>query len=259
MGAEPRQMLYRPPHLGLDLWQPTGAAKSVVVHAHGGGFVHGARNDRIARHFGPFLAERGVAFASLSYRKGGAPRRAFDSEMLARISAAAERSAAFYPTVRETLFGPALYRAAIDYADAVGFLLSDHLLGLTGLPWTALGNSSGGLAAIAVGHGLEGWARRSDLPKPQRIVAIASLAPQPWGLSPDGPEIALLCARGDQVFPRNEVSKLIAYSRENSIPLFANRIPYGQHTRPVREVTPRSDGSFGPYGDWIMERLICNA
>ena len=255
MSITPVTLTYRPPHLALDLWQPAGSVRRLVVHAHGGGFVHGSRNDRIARFYGPFLAKQGVAFASISYRKGGAPRRAFDADMLGKIAAAADESAAFFPAIRTSLLGAHLYRAAIDFAEAARWLLTDAKLGLEGVPWVALGNSSGGLAAIAAAHGLSEWHRPNDLPPPQAVVALASIVPQPWMLTPDGPETALLCARGDRVFPRGAVDKLATYAADQSLPVSFQRIPYGQHTRPVREVLPENGGSIGQYGRWLLDRI----
>lgn len=115
-------LLYSGQHLELDLWHPKGAPVGLVVHAHGGGFVHGSRDDRIARHFGPILAAKGIAFASISYRKGGVAGRAFPAETREAIDAAAQKSSAFYPSVRQNLFGPSLLRAAVDFRRAVAFL-----------------------------------------------------------------------------------------------------------------------------------------
>ena len=255
MSITPVTLTYRSPHLALDLWRPVGPARRLVVHAHGGGFVHGSRDDRIARFYGPLLAEKGIAFASISYRKGGAPRRAFDAEMLEKIETAAARSQAFYPDVRPSLLGVHLYRAAVDFADAAHFLLTDEGVGLAELPWIAMGNSSGGLAAMAAAYGLSHWSRDATLPSPRRVVAIASIVPQPWRLTPEGPEAALLCARGDAVFPRGQVDRLVDYVEQDSLPVTFNRIPFGQHTRPVREVLPDDTGEIGQYGRWLLDQI----
>ncbi|WP_333711799.1 alpha/beta hydrolase [Yoonia sp.] len=255
MSNFPETLVYRPPHLGLDLWRPSGDPKGLVVHAHGGGFVHGSRNDRIARHFGPLLAEMGLAFASISYRKAGAPRRAFGPDMLERIHAAAAQSTAFYQTIRPSLLGPALYRAAVDYADAARFLLRDDRTGLANLPWIAMGNSSGGLAAISVAHGLSDWTRPADLPAPRKSIAIAGVVPQPWVVDANGPDVALLCARGDEVLPMGEVAKLQAFTEQHGLPVSIQKIPYGKHTRPIKEILPSKDSSTGKWCDWFLDEI----
>ncbi|SFS19545.1 alpha/beta hydrolase [Yoonia litorea] len=255
IAIQPIELSYAPPHLALDLWRPEKDYRGLVVHAHGGGFVHGSRDDRIARAYGPLLSARGIGFASISYRKGGAPRRAFEPKALERISAASSKSAAFYPNVREGLFGPALYRAAVDFGKAVAFLRSEEALGLKGCSWVAMGNSSGALAAIGVAHGLEGLEPQPGVQRPKKCIAIASVAPQPWVLSQDGPPVSLLCARGDQVFPRNDISRLDAFIDANALPVTINRIPYGQHMRPVREVLTDNRGELTGWAEWLVNEI----
>ena len=249
--TSPQVISYAPPHLELDLWTPSGEAKGLVVHAHGGGFVHGSRHDRIAKVYGPLLSGAGIAFASISYRKGGAPRRAFDAEMQAVIAGAAEQSAAFFPEVRADLFGPALYRASADFRRAARFL---QQTGFGGVPWVAIGNSSGALAAIGAAHGLQKL-EGTDMVPPRAVIGIASLVPQPWMIASNGPPISLLCARGDQVFPRAAINRLEDHAAANGLPVTVMRIPFGQHTRPVREVLPQADGGLGQYGDWLMKTV----
>lgn len=255
MTAECETLTFRPPHLALDLWRPAASARGVVVHAHGGGFVHGSRNDRIARRFGPLLAARGIAFASISYRKGGNPRRAFDEARLGLIDAAEARSAAFYPDIRPTMFGPSLYRATEDFLSAAHYLMSQEQLGFVGEPWIAMGNSSGGLAAVAAARGLDDLSHPEGLSPAAKAIAVASIVPQPWCVSDAGPDVALLCARGDQVFPRAEVDRLEAYAKERKLPITVARINYGQHTRPVRELMPDADGKCGPWSDWLLREI----
>jgi len=245
--------LYFGQHLELDLWRPNDAPKGLVVHAHGGGFVHGSRDDRIARHFGPKLSADGVAFASLSYRKGGAASRAFTQETLQAIDAEAQESCAFYPAVRGNLFGPSLYRAAVDFRRAVAFLHAQDDGVLAGLPWIAMGNSSGALAAISAVYPSAALPLDGTLTAPQKVIAIASIVPQPWLLQPDGPQICMLTSRGDQVFPRAEVNKLEALTTSRTLPVEINRIPYGQHTRPVRELV--SDAHTNQWAQWFRAHL----
>ena len=247
----PTTLQFAPPDLALDLWRPEGVARGLVVHAHGGGFKHGNRNDRIARHYGPRLAADGIAFASLSYRKGGAPRRVFDANVQARIGDAAADSQAFYPEIRDDLLGYGLYRATVDYHRAAAFL---HENGFAGLPWVAMGNSSGALAAMGVGHGLLGL----DLPgiaSPAKVIGIAAVAPQPAQLGKSGPPVALLTARGDQVFPRAAVYRLADMAKAQNLPLEIEMIPFGQHTRPIREVLPKEDGTDSDWAGWLLDQI----
>ena len=246
-------LLYSGQHLELDLWDPTGAPSGLVVHAHGGGFVHGSRDDRIARHFGPILAARGIAFASISYRKGGVAGRAFSEVARETMDAAAQKSCAFYPSVRQNLFGPSLFRAAVDFRRAVDFLFEHDGANFAGLPWLAMGNSSGGLAAISAVYPSDTLPLDEVLPAPEKVIAIASIVPHPWLLRPDGPQICLLTARGDQVFPRAEVDKLAGFVTSTSLPVEINRIPYGQHTRLVRELA--SDGETNQWAQWFLAHL----
>ena len=255
MTTDPETFVFRLPHLALDLWRATGAPRGLVVYAHGGGFVHGSRNDRIARRFGPLLAARGIAFASISYRKGGDPRKAFDETRLGQIDAAAAQTAAFYSGIRPAMLGSALYRATEDFLSAAHYLMSQEDLGLSGQPWIAMGNSSGGLAAVAAAQGLAGLKHPVGLPPAAKAVAVASIVPQPWGMSASGPKVALLCARGDQVFPRGEVDRLAAYAKEHDLPISIARINYGQHTRPVRELMPDTEGKDGPWSDWLFGEI----
>jgi hypothetical protein len=252
-GFRKETLVYSGQHLLLDLWRPNCAPKGLIVHAHGGGFVHGSRDDRIARHFGPKLATEGTAFASISYRKGGAASRAFALETLEAINAEAQESCAFYPSVRPNLFGASLYRAAVDFRRAVGFLRGYADGMLAGLPWLAMGNSSGALAAITAVYPPAALPLEEAFPAPQKVIAIASIVPQPWLLRPDGPQVCLLTARGDQVFPRAEVTKLEGVVMSQSLPVEIKRMPYGQHTRPVREVV--SDPATNPFAQWFLAHV----
>ncbi len=239
--------------LAYDVWLPERPVK-LVVHAHGGGFVHGSRHDRIAQYYGPFLAEHGIAFATIDYQRGGAPRRAFQPSMQKAIAHATERSLAAFPSVRADLLGPALYRATMNYADAVWAIKRQHGL-LTELPWIALGNSSGALAAMGAVFGLQDLDLSEPVCAPEKVVGIAAIAPQPWMLTNDSPPLALLTARGDQVFKRAEVNRFEEIATVKALKVEIKRIPYGQHPRPVREIIPDGEGRWGGYAAWIWQQL----
>ncbi len=247
--------LYAQPDLALDIWRPAGPAHGAVVYAHGGGFIHGSRDDRLAAYYGPRLAQTGLAFASISYRKGKVAPTDFDAQTHKQIADAAAKSADFYPDIEARLFGAALYRGVENYTDAVRFIFAHPEFGLSCCPWVAMGMSAGGLCAIGMAHGMQDGLRASDLPPPKRIIAIASVIPQPWMIAHDRPPISLLTARGDKVFPKEAVDRLQDYVVAHDLHVSFNRIPYGWHNRPLRELLPKEDGETGPWSTWLLAQI----
>lgn len=245
---------YRP-GLALDYTCGPDRPKALVVHAHGGSFLTGNRNDRLARHFSAELAGRGLAFASIDYRKGGKPLQGVPPGDVQAIEAAEAESRRVYPEIEARLFGPLLYRAAEDFALAVDWLRSaPEGPGLCDVPLIVMGLSAGGMAAMAYAWGLDG---RDPFPvTPILALGVAAVPPQPWRITPGHPTTgAVLLARGDPIMPCAAVARLGDDMVARACKLEVGMIPYGQHNRPVRELIPTDGQAAGAWHDWFLARI----
>jgi hypothetical protein len=242
------------PHRELDLFLPEGAApRSLIVYAHGGSFLYGNRRDRLSRTFVARLVAQGHAFATVGYRRGGRPRRAFTTEMQTVIARAHARSTNVFPSVNPLLLGPLYYRALKDFSDSIVFLRRAPVgVALGALPVIVLGFSAGGTLALSLGHPPEGM---EGLERPDAALGISSIHPQPWRLRADGPPLALLNARGDEVFPRAIFPVLEAAAIEAGAELTLSMIPYGRHNRPIRDLRAGVDAKGRPWFNHV-ERAI---
>ena len=242
---------YRP---GLALDYSCGVARpaALVVYAHGGSFMTGNRQDRLARHFATLLPALGVAFASIDYRKGGNPWRDVTEDQRPGIEAAIARCETACPEISARLFGPLLYRATQDFGAAVDWL-RDAAEGprLGDLPLIVAGLSAGGMAALGHAYGLDG--RADPRTAPVLALGIASVPPQPWRITPDHPSrCALLVARGDAIMPRAAVTRLSDDLQARGCPVDVEMIPFGQHNRPIRELLAAAPGQWH---DWFPSRV----
>lgn len=221
--------------LFLNYFAPSEAPNAIVVYAHGGSFLTGGPDDRLARFFSEQLPARGVAFASISYRKGGRPKAALSPELAEAAETAVARSMEIYPEIPARLFGPLLYRAVIDFSAAVAWLRdAEQGPRLSSIPLITMGLSAGGLAAIGYSYGLDGM--NTDAVRPDLTLGAATVPPQPWRIGPDMPPARLLLSRGDQVMRREAVARAQDDLQGRRAPVEITTIPYGQHNRPVREL-----------------------
>ncbi len=235
----------------LDYWCSVARPAALVVYAHGGSFISGARTDRLARHFAALVPGMGLAFASIDYRKGGDPWRDLTEDDRPAVEAAALQSAAFYPEIAARLFGPLLYRATQDFRAAVDWLRHDSAGPALGdLPLIVAGLSAGGMAALGYAYGLDGTGGGVA---PVLALGIAAVPPQPWRILPGHScRSALLIARGDPIMPRAAVQRLDADLQARGCPVQVEMIPYGQHNRPVRELLA---GEGGRWHDWFPSQI----
>ncbi|NJS40284.1 MAG: hypothetical protein HC783_16190 [Rhodobacteraceae bacterium] len=241
---------YRP-GVALDYSCSVARPAGLVVYAHGGSFVSGTRQDRLARHFARLVPEMGLAFASIDYRKGGDPWRDLPEGDRPTVEAAVARSAEVYPEIAARLFGPLLYRAVQDFGAAVDWLRHDSAGPALGdLPLIVAGLSAGGMAALGYAYGLEGT---SGDAAPVLALGIASVPPQPWRIGPgQACRSALLIARGDAIMQRAAVHRLDADLQARGCPVTVEMIPYGQHNRPVRELLAEEGGRWH---DWFPRQI----
>lgn len=223
------------PGLGLDLSLPDGSVRGLVAYAHGGSFEGGSRRDRLAAHLPDLFLPRGIAFASISYRLRGRPEFA-DTNQPDVAATAMARSAEFYREIRPGLFGPYLYSAVQDIQRALDCLRQSGAAdSLDVAPVVTMGFSAGGLAAMGVAYGLDGLPTAPH--SPAGAVAISALPPQPWRISRPCVPGWVLTARGDAVFPRAAAARAAAALSDAAAPFAFSMVPYGQHNRPIRELT----------------------
>lgn len=250
--APPWQTCTYRPGLALDYTCGVSRPKALVVYAHGGSFMTGNRQDRLARHFATLLSEMGVAFASIDYRKGGDPWRDLAESERPGIEAASARSEAAYPEIPARLFGPLLYRATQDFGAAVDWLRdAEDGPRLGDLPLIVAGLSAGGIAALGYAYGQDagGDARVTPL----LALGIAAVPPQPWRITPEHPtKSALLVARGDAIIPRAAITRLMDDLQARGCPFEVEMIPHGQHNRPIRELLAEAPGQWR---DWFPSRV----
>jgi alpha/beta superfamily hydrolase len=237
--------------VALDYWCSVAQPAALVVYAHGGSFVSGTRQDRLARHFATLVPGMGLAFASIDYRKGGDPWRDVAKGDRPGIEAAVAQSAAIYPEIAARLFGPLLYRATQDFGAAVDWLRHDSAGPALGdLPLIVAGLSAGGMAALGHAYGLDGASQGAAA---VLALGVASVPPQPWRIMPgDACRSALLVARGDAIMPRAAVHRLDADLQARGCPVEVEMIPYGQHNRPVRELLADANGLWS---DWFPRQV----
>lgn len=249
---------YRP-GLVLDYTCGPERPKALVVYAHGGSFMTGNRNDRLARHFAADMAGRGLAFASIDYRKGGRPLEGVAKERQQEIETAMDQSQRVYPEIPARLFGPLLYRAAEDFGSAVDWLCcAPEGPGLREVPLIVMGLSAGAMAAMAFAWGLDGTAPGTGMPvlAPVLALGLAAVPPQPWRISAGHPTPgALLLARGDTIMPRGAVARLADDIAARACKVEIGMIPYGQHNRPVRELIPTETQPAGAWADWLQTQI----
>ncbi|TAG12295.1 MAG: hypothetical protein EAZ40_15910 [Rhodobacterales bacterium] len=241
---------YRP-GVALDYSCSVARPAGLVVYAHGGSFVSGTRQDRLAGRFATLIPGMGLAFASIDYRKGGDPWRDLPEGDRPAVEAAAQQSAAVYPEIAARLFGPLLYRAVQDFGAAVDWLRHDSAGPALGdLPLIVAGLSAGGMAALGYAYGLEGTGGGEA---PVLALGIAAVPPQPWRIRPDEAcRSALLLARGDAIMPRAAVQRMDADLQARGCPVTVEMIPYGQHNRPVRELLAEEGGHWR---DWFPSQV----
>ena len=252
----PQAFVYHPSGLSLDLWRPEQPPRGLIIHAHGGSFIHGSRNDRIARKYGPSMAARGIAFASIDYRRGGTPMAQLPPDLQEHVTRAQKLSSTIFPNINPKLLGPHLYRATLDFEMAIVFLRETRAdLGLSEAPLIAMGLSAGGLAAIGCGHPPEGMNRLPTHLQPTRILGMATVPPQPWRLLRDGPHISILHARGDAVIPRGGIAHVARIAQEEKLPFENLMIPFGQHNRPVRELMHDPHPDSAPWQRWLDDQV----
>jgi hypothetical protein len=250
--APPWQTCTYRPGLALDYSCSAARPKALVVYAHGGSFMTGNRQDRLARHFAALLPGMGVAFASIDYRKGGDPWRDLGAGDRSGIEAATALSSAAYPEMTARLFGPLLYRATLDFGAAVDWLCkAEGGPRLGDLPLIVAGLSAGGTAALGHAYGLDGRSQVGTTPV--LALGIAAVPPQPWRITPDHPtKSALLIARGDAIMPRAAVARVMADLQARACAVELEMIPFGQHNRPIRELLAEAPG---PWRDWFPSRV----
>lgn len=238
----------------LNYFSPNEAPNAIVVYAHGGSFLTGSPDDRLARFFSEQLPVRGSAFASISYRKGGRPKSALTPELAEAAETSAARSMEIYPEIPARLFGPLLYRAVIDFSAAVAWLRdAEQGPRLSGIPLIAMGLSAGGLAAIGYSYGLDGIdtaAMRPDL-----TLGAATVPPQPWRIGPDMTPARLLLSRGDKVMRREAVARAQGDLQGRDAPIEITTIPYGQHNRPVRELISGNRPDGRAWSEWFFSAI----
>ncbi|MFC0811283.1 hypothetical protein ACFHYO_04025 [Paracoccus panacisoli] len=241
------------PGLGLDLSLPAGPVRGLVAYAHGGSFEGGSRRDRLAAHLPDLFLPRGIAFASISYRLRGQP--AFSDLDQADVAAnAMHRAAEFYPELRSGLLGPYLYRAVQDFQRALdGLRQCSAADALELAPVVTMGFSAGGLAAMGVAYGLDGLPTAPH--PPAGAVAISALPPQPWRISKPCVPGWVLTARGDAVFPRAAAARAAAALSDAEAPVAFSMVPYGQHNRPIRELTDGRQPCGTRWDTQLLERV----
>ncbi|AZL59613.1 hypothetical protein EI545_12680 [Tabrizicola piscis] len=241
--------------LSLDYACGPERPRALVVYAHGGSFMTGSRDDRLARHFAGDLAGRGLAFASIDYRKGGNPLRGMPEARAAAIELAVAESQLVYPEIAARLFGPLLYRAVEDLASAVDWLcLAPEGPGLEDLPLIVMGLSAGAMAAMGYAWGLDGLDPGTKAPA--LALGVAAVPPQPWRITPGHPTSgAVLLARGDAIMPRAAVARLAGDMTARACDVEVAMIPYGQHNRPVRELVPTEASPEGEWKFWVQDRI----
>ncbi len=241
--------------LALDYACGPGRPSALVVYAHGGSFLTGNRQDRLARHYAGVLAARGLAFASIDYRKGGHPLRALPPHLPPVVGEALARSGQYYPETTTRLFGPLLYRAAQDLGTAVHWLRQDPAGPALGdVPLVVMGLSAGGIAALGYAYGLDGT--EPPAATPVLAIGVAAVPPQPWRITAGHPTPgAILIARGDAIMPRAAIARLTADMVARACPLEVRTIPYGQHNRPVRELLPGEGEAQGAWQGWLLAKI----
>ncbi len=245
---------YRP-GLALDYTCGPKRPKALVVYAHGGSFMTGSRNDRLARHFAAELAAEGLAFATIDYRKGGKPLQGLAEDQVQAIDAASAQSDRVYPEISTRLFGPLLYRAAEDFGFAVTWLQSvAEGPRLHGVPLIVMGLSAGAMAAMAYAWGLDGMAPCAA--SPVLALGLAAVPPQPWRITKGHPTRgAVLLARGDEIMPRAAVARLSDDMAARGCRVEVAMIPYGQHNRPVRELIPVEGQPPSDWALWLLSHV----
>jgi alpha-beta hydrolase superfamily lysophospholipase len=241
--------------LSLDYACGPDRPKALVAYAHGGSFMTGSRDDRLARHFSGDLARRGLAFASIDYRKGGNPLQGMPEARVAAIERAVAESQLVYPEIAGRLFGPLLYRAVEDLSSAVDWLrLAPEGPALGDVPLIVMGLSAGALAAMGYAWGLDGLDPAAKAPA--LALGVAAVPPQPWRITPGHPTSgAVLLARGDPIMPRAAAARLAGDMTARACNVDVAMIPYGQHNRPVRELIPTEASPAGEWKSWVQDRI----
>lgn len=189
------------PHQALDLALPP-APRAIVVYAHGGGFTKGTRKEATFAHLAARLGPLGIAVASVSYRLGGrmADMEQADRPAMRRMMAA---SAAAGLRLNPRLCGPAFALALFDLGLAVAALRGGAVsLALTGLPFTLVGMSAGGIAALSLAHPPRVWAGR--LARPDAVLAVSAAMVQPWCLRSGRPPCVMLHGAVDRIIPPDD-------------------------------------------------------
>lgn len=223
--------------LALHIALPKGPPQGWVLYAHGGSFIHGRADDRIARALAPRLTAQGIGFASLAYRRGdkaGAAAR-LDPATKERLRADQDRlSRALGSEVVNPILTGALYlRARDDLAAAM-----THLRGQTDAPIALCGMSAGGIAALGLAH--PPAILRATLPRPAGVVALSALHPTPWDIGAGGPPIGLLWGSLDAVIPSSARALTQEAAQKAQVLGLSCTLPQGDHNRPIREIAAQS-------------------
>ena len=190
------------PELGIDLYRPDGPPRSLVVHAHGGGFSHGKRDNGFARDCAARLVAEGVAFASIDYSKGDPPPERFTPAEWQVIEHAQARTNRIGLKVNPQYCGARMYAALEDYSAAFLRLGGpDGDLDLSDIPMLAFGASAGGIIAASLAYPPRDW---PPLFRPDAAFGVCAAMVQPWRLTSTGPPLRMMHSFHDGVIsPRN--------------------------------------------------------
>jgi alpha-beta hydrolase superfamily lysophospholipase len=248
----PQELVYRSPEggpqLGIKLILPNGPVRATIVYAHGGGFSHGSRNDKMATLLALKLQDENIAVASIDYRKKTGVE-AFPKEQVPLILDAQDRTQRVGLRINPNYCGPFFYAALEDYSDALDYLKS-HAddLGL-GQRFVALGASAGGIAALSLAYPPRGpW---QGLTRPDAAMGISAAMVQPWRLAQGGPPAVMMNSYHDGVISPHNTRVLARKAAHKDAPVKVVTTPIRGHKQQVDTFLNDVDETGKPYLDLL--------